>query len=143
MKKILIAVVAVAGIAGLIAVINYKPSANNTTQTTTGSTTGGATTPTTAGSYKDGTYAGSAEQNEYGPVQVSVTVSGGNISNITMLQVPSDHQRSEEISAFSTPVLIKEAISAQSANVDIVSGATQTSESFISSLQAALDQAKS
>ncbi|HSX39908.1 MAG TPA: FMN-binding protein [Candidatus Saccharimonadales bacterium] len=93
------------------------------------------------GKYKDGTYTGSAVDAFYGIVQVRATISNSKISDVKFLQYPNDRDTSREISSQSTPVLRQEAINSQSANVDIVSGATQTSEAFIQSMKFALDQA--
>ncbi len=75
-------------------------------------------------------------------MQVEVTVKNGKITNVTALQLPWDHQRSASISQYVEPILHDEAIQAQSANVDIVSGATYTSIGYARSLQSALDQLK-
>jgi uncharacterized protein with FMN-binding domain len=76
----------------------------------------------------------------FGPVQVEVVVVNGAITDIVALQMPSGG-RSGRISQIAFPILQEEALTAQSANVDTVSGATYTSNAYERSLQAALDQA--
>ncbi|WP_279579130.1 FMN-binding protein [Fodinicola feengrottensis] len=80
-------------------------------------------------------------QTRYGPVQVRITVSGGRIGAAQAVQVPTDNARDAEINASAVPVLNQEVVSAQSAKIDAVSGATYTSQGYISSLQAAIDAA--
>ena len=92
-------------------------------------------------SYKNGIYTGDVADAFYGNVQVEVTISGGKISDVKFLQYPNDRQTSIEINSQATPMLIQEAIQAQSAQVDGVSGATQTSIAFRQSLQSALSKA--
>lgn len=92
--------------------------------------------------YKDGSFTGAVADAYYGNVQVKVVVSNGKITSVTFLDYPKDRQHSAELSAYATPILSQEAITAQNANVDIVSGATATSEAFIQSLTDALAQAK-
>lgn len=94
------------------------------------------------GRYKNGTYVGSAADAYFGNVQVQVSISGGKISDVQFLQYPSDRSTSLRISNYAMPVLKQEAIQAQNYNVDIVSGATQTSMAFQQSLASALAQAK-
>ena len=105
--------------------------------------TSGTPTPSAASSsaYRDGTYQGQDYPNQYGDVQVKVIVSGGRISDVQPLQLPTDRARSAEISQQAAPLLHDEVIQAQSANIDILSGATFTSESYAQSVQSALDQA--
>lgn|SRR5581483_4216643 len=91
---------------------------------------------------KNGTFNGSSEDAFYGNVQVSITVSGGKITDVSFLDYPHDRGTSVEINSQAMPLLKQEAIQAQSANVDIISGATQTSNAFISSLSTALSKAK-
>lgn len=91
--------------------------------------------------YRDGTYQGPAVDAYYGLVQVQVTVQKGAIQNVQFLQYPSDRRTSQEINAQAMPWLTQEAIQAQSANVNIISGATLTSEGFQMSLQSALQSA--
>jgi uncharacterized protein with FMN-binding domain len=110
------------------------------------STTPTPSTPTTSGqhplgTFKDGSYTGSVEDVYYGNVQVKATVASGKLSNVVFLQYPNDRNTSVRIAQMAMPVLKSEAIRAQSANVNIVSGATQTSQGFQKSLASALAQA--
>ncbi len=95
-----------------------------------------------AGLYKNGTYQGSVENAYYGDVQIRAVIEGGKISNISFLDYPRDLGTSVQINQRALPILRSEAIQSQSADVDIVSGATLTSEAFIRSLVSALSQAK-
>ena len=78
----------------------------------------------------------------YGNVQVQVVVQNGTITKVQFLQYPNDRSRSIEINSYADPILCNEAIQAQSANVDIVTGATDSSDAFIQSLTDALSQAQ-
>jgi uncharacterized protein with FMN-binding domain len=97
---------------------------------------------TTAGSYKDGEYTGSTADAFYGNIQVKAIIQNGQISDVQFLQYPNDRRNSIEINTQAMPILTQEAIQAQNANVDIVSGATDSSQAFIQSLASALTQAK-
>ena len=103
-------------------------------ESTNGATGGSATTT-------DGTYTGSSVSTRYGNVQVSVTVSGGKITDVTALQLTNAEGRSVQISNQAAPILRSEVLAAQSANVANVSGATFTSDAYLTSVQSALDQA--
>lgn len=92
-------------------------------------------------SYKDGTYTGTVADAYYGNVQVAATISGGKIVSINFLQYPNSHSTSVAINQQAIPYLQQEAIQAQNPNVQIISGATFTSQAFQQSLQAALSQA--
>jgi uncharacterized protein with FMN-binding domain len=70
-----------------------------------------------------------------------VSVASGKVTEVQVVEYPSDNPRDAEINSYALPILIKETISAQSANIDMVSGATVTSGGYIQSLQSALDQA--
>lgn len=96
----------------------------------------------TAVHYKDGEYTGDVTDAFYGNLQVKAVIRGGKIADVLFLQYPNDRETSIEINKQAMPMLKTEAIAAQSAEVDIVSGATQTSEAFIGSLKSALLQAK-
>lgn len=111
------------------------PTATSGSSTDTGGTSG-------TGQYKNGTYTGSVENAIYGNLQVAVTISGGAITNVAYPVSPNAPGHTSEVSAFALPALAQEAIAVQSANVAIVSGATQDSQAFQQSLAAALAQAK-
>jgi uncharacterized protein with FMN-binding domain len=85
---------------------------------------------------------GDAVDTRYGPVQVRVTLSGGRITQIDVVQAPTDTPRDIEINNYALPILTQEALAAQSASIDTVSGATYTTEGYVGSLQSALDQAQ-
>lgn len=102
----------------------------------------GMSNPTSNPHYKDGTYTGPVEDAFYGNVQVQTTISGGKITDVQFLKYPHDALRSMAINTIAMPNLKQEAIIAQNAQVDVVSGATDTSNAFIQSLQSALVQAK-
>jgi uncharacterized protein with FMN-binding domain len=89
----------------------------------------------------NGTVTGPAVQNPYGEVQVQVTLVNGKITQIVALKLPKDLFRSAVISQEAEPLLREEALQAQSAQIDLLSGATYTSEAYVESLQGALDQA--
>jgi uncharacterized protein with FMN-binding domain len=87
------------------------------------------------------TVSGAVEQTRYGPVQVRVAVRSGRIADVQLLQVPQDNPRSLQINTYAAPLLRAEALKAQSASIDVVSGATYTSQGYDASLQSALSQA--
>jgi uncharacterized protein with FMN-binding domain len=74
-------------------------------------------------------------------VQVEVVVRDGQLSDVEALELPSDRQRSRYINSIAGPELRQEALQARSANIDVITGATYTSQSYAQSLQNALDQA--
>ncbi|MBV8959325.1 MAG: FMN-binding protein [Actinobacteria bacterium] len=153
---------AVAGtIAGLAALLSYKsgaPPTRLTTPTTAGSESAATPAPTSAAAppvasespsttapartpvTRTGT--GPDVPNRYGDVQVRVTMRGTQIVEVTPIVLPTDRPRSAQISQQAAPILRSEALQAQSANIDIVSGATYTSESYARSLQGAIDAAR-
>ena len=99
-------------------------------------------TPSTGTAAAAGTtFTGSVAQTRWGPVQVTITVSGGKITDVAVPTYPNGNHRDEEINAYALPVLSQETMSAQSADIDTVSGATVTSDGYKESLQAALDAA--
>ena len=95
---------------------------------------------TTSGA-KNGTFTGAAESTQFGDVQVQAVISGGKLTNVVVLQVPDRGGYEDQIVQVAVPELKTEALSAQSANIDVVSGATYTSQGYAESLQSALDQA--
>ena len=137
MKKVLVSTFVI------IAFVLYGVLHSNTERATI-PTTSSSNSPTTSNSstYKDGKYTGSAADAVYGEIQVQATISDGKITNVQFLQYPNEQGHSIELNQQADPTLAQEAIQEQSANVDIVSGATDTSEAFIESLTSVLDQAK-
>jgi uncharacterized protein with FMN-binding domain len=106
-----------------------------------------SSTPNTAGTsgsgtYKDGSYTGSVADAFYGNIQVKAVIQNGKIKDVQFLQYPNDRNRSIMINSYADPQLTTEAIQAQSANVNIITGATDSSDAFIQSLTNALSQAK-
>lgn len=87
------------------------------------------------------TVTGDTVQTRWGPVQVKITVKSGKITDVTAVQSPSDNPRDQEINSYALPQLKSEALAAQSAKIDTVSGATYTSDGYRQSLQSALDSA--
>ncbi len=94
------------------------------------------------GQYADGVYTGPTVDAFYGLVQVQATVTGGRLSDVKFLQFPNDRRTSQQINSIAMPYLIREAVQAQSAYINIISGATLTSQAFAQSLYNALNQAK-
>jgi uncharacterized protein with FMN-binding domain len=111
--------------------------------TDSGTTGSGSTDSGTAdsGSTASTTYTGDSVQTRWGPVQVRITVVDGKITASEAVVYPNGNHEDEQINSFALPVLNQEAVSAQSADIDMVSGATVTSEGYLSSLQSAIDQA--
>ncbi len=93
------------------------------------------------GQYKDGTFTGQPVDAFYGQVQVQAVVKNGKLTDVQFTQYPNDRRTSVRINSIAMPYLTQEAVQAQSANVDIISGATLTSQAFAESLQTALDSA--
>ncbi len=95
-----------------------------------------------AGIYADGSYTGSPADAYYGTVQVKAVVKNGQLADVQFLQYPNTHSNSVYINSQAMPLLTQEAIQAQSAQIDGVSGATFTSQAFQQSLVSALALAK-
>ena len=87
------------------------------------------------------TVSGAVAQTRWGPVQVEITVADGTITDVSVVEYPTENRRDREINQAALPVLVSETMDAQSADIDMVSGATYTSEGYLESLQSALDQA--
>jgi hypothetical protein len=87
------------------------------------------------------TVTGPSADTRWGPVQVQITVDGSTITDVTVPVYPSGNGRDQQINAYALPMLIKDTLDAQSADIDMITGATVTSEGYLQSLQGALDQA--
>ena len=117
--------------------------AAGTSAATLGTASGSAPatgTKTTTSTYT-GTLTGTTASTRWGPVQVRATVANGTITAIDVIAQPSGNHKDEEINADAVPTLVQETLQAQSAKIDMVSGATVTSEGYVASLQSVLDQA--
>ncbi|NYD38201.1 uncharacterized protein with FMN-binding domain [Actinomycetospora corticicola] len=115
-------------------------TAAETATTPTTGTTAAAPARATTSTYT-GTVTGAAADTRWGPVQVRVTVASGRITAVDVIQEPDGNGRDREINADAVPTLVSETLQAQSTQIDMVSGATYTSEGYVTSLQSALDQA--
>ncbi|MEU0970633.1 FMN-binding protein [Streptomyces sp. NPDC005917] len=121
------------------------PSSSASASAAPGATggTGGKGGSGTSGSGSTGTrtVTGDTVQTRWGPVQVRVTIKSGKVTDVTAVQYPQDNPRDQEIDSYALPQLRSEALAAQSAKIDTVSGATYTSQGYQQSLQSALDSA--
>lgn len=120
-----------------VAIGSPPPSSDSASSS---SSSASSSSPSGSG-YKDGSYDGQDFPNQFGDVQVRVIISGGRITDVQELQMPSDRQRSALISQQAGPLLHDEVLQAQSAQIDTVGGATFTSEGYAQSVQSALDRA--
>jgi uncharacterized protein with FMN-binding domain len=157
MRRLLLALAGTA--AGLAAVLSFKTQGSAATSGavaapetgTQGSasapaSTGSASAPaasksSTTGTAGGRTLTGAVSNTPYGPMQVQVTLEGKKITGVKVLQQTNTGIMSQQIDANSIPQLTKETLTAQSARIDTVSGATSTSAGYINSLQSALDRA--
>ncbi len=94
-------------------------------------------------SMTDGNYVGAREYAYYGYVQVEVIVQNGKIQNVKVLEYPNDNGTSRYINSIAQPYLVQEAVQAQSANINYISGATLSSQAFVKSLDTAISKAQS
>lgn len=108
------------------------PSASASTKSTSGSKTVTGTSVAVTEGFRT-----------FGAVQVKVTLTNGKITNVVAVDYPRNDPQSMEISQYSIPVLAKEVLAAQGTHIDVISGATYTTEAYAQSVQAALDRAKS
>ena len=87
------------------------------------------------------TYTGPSTDTRWGPVQVAIMVADGKITDVTVPVYPDGNGRDQEINAYALPILTKATLASQDGNVDMISGATVTSQGYATSLQGALDEA--
>lgn len=131
-----------------------SPDLGSGSGTTSGSSDGSSATAPSTGSGSSGTsgsgssgsttgsksITGEAADTRYGPVQVKITVANGKLTSVDAIDYPQTERRDQEINSYAIPELNQEALAAGNANIDIISGATYTSDGYIQSLQSALDQ---
>jgi len=149
-------ILAVAGtIAGLVALLSFKSHAPTLSAATTSGTSGGSSSSSSSsssvpGEFPTGSLAASLPPDEtaitghvantvYGPVQIQLIVRNNKIIKVAVLEQPTSTIHDIQIGQFAFPQLISETLSAQSAKIDAVSGASYTSAGYIQSLQSALD----
>ncbi|RBY75363.1 FMN-binding protein [Blastococcus sp. TF02-09] len=111
-----------------------QPSSDTAATSGTGDSSGSSSSAAS-------TVTGPAADTRWGPVQVQLTVEDGTITDVTVVEYPTGNGKDRQINARAIPVLVQETLDAQSADIDMVSGATVTSEGYLESLQAALDEA--
>jgi uncharacterized protein with FMN-binding domain len=156
MRRAAPALIATAGALGVLATFHSAPvkathvaasgapppaaGTASTTPATSSGTVESTTTPTTAATTRAVT--GPDIGTRYGDVQVQVVLQGQRMIEVRSIRLPFDRSRSQRISDFAAPRLRAEALRAQSAAIDLVSGATYTSEGYVQSLQGALDRAR-
>ncbi len=126
-------------------VVTGGPTASSTAESTTGqgpdpATTGGTTSASTS-AVATTTVNGATEMTRYGAVQVEVVITNGTITDVIALQYPTAGREDQQINSRAIPQLRSQVLAAQSAKIDGVSGATFTTDGYISSLQSALDAA--
>jgi uncharacterized protein with FMN-binding domain len=151
LRRVIFAIVTTAS--ALVFLLSFKthgtPAAVGSPPAASASPTpGAAATSPAAGSASSGaaataakTVTGDVAQTIYGPIQVKVTVRNGKVTAVAAIEYPNNDPRDAQINSYAIPTLNQEAISAGSAQIDSVSGATYTSQGYISSLQSALDRA--
>lgn len=137
-----------ATVAGVAATLGFQariPAAPTPTTATAAraapSTASGRSSAATGASSATKTVTSAVASNQYGNVQLKVTIKNGRVTSIEAVQIPTGDPKSAEINASAEPILRRSALSAQSADVDTVSGATYTSNSYKTALQSALDKA--
>ena len=158
MRRVILAIAST--VAGLVLLLTFKthstsgvstPPAAISTPSAAGDSPGadglpaqgGVSTPASGGSTTGAkTVTGAAASTIYGPVQVQITVKSGRVTVARAVEYPEETPRDTQINAYAIPVLDREAVSIGSAKIDMVSGATYTSQGYITSLQSALDQAR-
>jgi uncharacterized protein with FMN-binding domain len=137
-------------LAALVLLFGYSTSTSGPDATVAGSASsgfsaGGASTgsSTTSGSGTDPATVvdGPVISTRWGPVQVRITTDGSTLTGVEVLQYPTGNGKDREINDRALPILVSETMDAESADIDMVSGATVTSEGYLQSLQAALDEA--
>ena len=163
MRRVILAIVGTA--AGLVVLLSFKTHSTSAAATppaaisgTSGQASASAAAPSASGGSSGSspssassspasvtttakTVTGDVSDTMFGPVQVQITVKNGKVTAAQAVQYPQESARDQEINSYAIPVLNQEAVSAGSASIDAVSGATYTSGGYVTSLQSALDKA--
>jgi len=152
MRRVVLAIVST--IAALMMLLSFK-SHTGTSSASPPAAVSSASTPSSSTSSGSGsssagrkthhattrTVTGDAVDTQYGPVEVQVTVKSGKVTAVTATEYPTSDPRDAQINSYAIPALDSEALAAGNANIDMISGATYTSNGYITSLQSALDKA--
>jgi uncharacterized protein with FMN-binding domain len=125
----------------LVLLFGYHTSTSSSSDAAGGSSSLAAPLPTGTTSSTTTTVTGSEASTRWGPVQVQLTIADGTITAVDVVEYPTSNGKDREINARALPILVSETLDAQSAHIDMVSGATYTSDGYVTSLQSALDQA--
>ena len=128
-----------ATVSGMVLLLSLKPHETPTAAVAVPAPSGSASAGTTTGTR---TVTGDSVQTRWGPVQVRITLKSGKLTEVTAVTYPQENPRDQEINSYAIPRLRSEALQAQSADIDTVSGATYTSDGYRQSLQSALDSAR-
>jgi len=129
-----------ATVSGMVLLLSLKPHSAPTVAVAVPAPSGSSSAGPATGTK---TVTGDTVQTRWGPVQVRITLKSGKLTEVTAVTYPQDNPRDQEINSFALPRLRSEALQAQSADIDTVSGATYTSDGYRQSLQSALDSASS
>jgi uncharacterized protein with FMN-binding domain len=148
MRRAVLAIVAT--VVGLVLLLSFKTHSTSTALTTPPAVVGTPSTSTSpdgspstsAGASATRTITGDAADTRYGPVQVRITVSNGRLTAVDAIEYPTESPRDAQINSYAVPQLNQEALAARSAQIDMISGATYTSQGYVTSLQSALDKAR-
>ncbi|MFK4102305.1 FMN-binding protein [Streptomyces sp. NPDC019531] len=134
-----------ATVSGMVLLLSLKPHTSPAAALALPAPSGGASASSGTGSATTGTktVTGDTIQTRWGPVQVRITIKNSRLTEVTAVTYPTDNPRDQEINSYAIPRLRTEALEAQSADIDTVSGATYTSDGYRQSLQSALDSAGS
>ncbi|WP_053748688.1 FMN-binding protein [Streptomyces sp. MMG1533] len=128
-----------ATVSGMVLLLSLKP--HTTPQVAVAAPSAAPSAGSTGSATGTKTVDGESVQTRWGPVQVRVTLENGRLTDVTAVVYPADNPRDQEINSYALPRLRSEALTAQSADIDTVSGATYTSDGYRQSLQSALDSA--
>jgi uncharacterized protein with FMN-binding domain len=152
MRRVVLAILST--VAALVMLLSFKTHASTSSAsppaavsgTSAGSSSPDSSSETSTPSRKTSqsttrTVTGTAAETAYGPVQVKVSVKSGKVTAVTATEYPSSDPRDAQINSYAIPALDKETLAAGSASIDMISGATYTSNGYITSLQSALDKA--
>lgn len=127
-------------IVALVMLLSFKTHGVVTASVAPPAAVGGTTSGAGSSSTGTTTVRGDAINTRFGPVQVQITVANGKMTAVQAIVYPQENSRDQEINSYAIPQLNAEAAQAGNANIDMVSGATYTSDGYINSLQSALDR---